>query len=71
MYPSFLFCPLLGMTLTCVPALLSKRTLTKRVEEADSTDEKRKLFSINLWVMLSGALMECAPDYNIHNFILG
>ena len=37
MYPSFLFCPLLGITLTCVPALLSKRTLTKRFEEEDST----------------------------------
>lgn len=30
------------MTFTCVPALLSKRTLTKRFEEEDSTDEKRE-----------------------------
>ena len=41
-YPSFLFCPLLGITFTCAPALLSKRTLTKRVEEEDSTDKKKK-----------------------------
>lgn len=38
-YPSFLFCPLLGITFTCVPALLSKRTFTKRVDEDDSTVE--------------------------------
>ena len=42
MYPSFLFCPLLGITFTCAPALLSKRTLTKRVEEEDSTNEKKQ-----------------------------
>ena len=41
-YPSFLFCPLLGITFTCVPALLSKRTLTKRVDEEDSTDKEKK-----------------------------
>ena len=43
-YPSFLFCPLLGMTLTWVPALLSKRTFTKRVDEEESTvGERRRL----------------------------
>ena len=45
-YPSFLFCPLLGITLTWVPALLSKRTFTKRVDEEESTvGDRRRLFS--------------------------
>lgn len=46
-YPSFLFCPLLGITLTWVPALLSKRTFTKRVDDEESTvGERRRLFSV-------------------------
>ena len=52
MYPSFLFCPLLGITLTCAPALLSKRTLTKRVEDDDSTVKKQK---INCYVFVGDA----------------
>ena len=43
-YPSFLFCPLLGMTLTWVPALLSKRTFTKRVVEEESTEEEERMW---------------------------
>ena len=46
-YPSFLFCPLLGITFTCAPALLSKRTLTKRVDDEDSTDGEKGRLLIN------------------------
>ena len=61
-YPSFLFCPLLGITLTWVPALLSKRTFTKRVDEEESTvGERRRLFSFIVVYKLLLAL-------NAHSF---
>jgi len=63
-YPSFLFCPLLGITFTCAPALLSKRTLTKRVEEDDSTNKKRNIYLLLLAILANG-FQERLPDYII------